>query len=158
MYVFDFTDLLQPFVQEAVLEGHSGTGLTTIFAGMYNESGLMLLYGGSRDFFPRRNITITELSVSLNDEKDVYKRIKELSPSEIASGVPTLLDAPGGGRLTFSDLEKDDTVRLAFSVDRSTIRGTDVSLGIAHGNKLGLVKVLSDLQVEEFMANWVVAG
>jgi hypothetical protein len=157
VYVIDYTEILKPLADEAILGGYTGWGLTTVFAGLTNETGLMFVYAGSRDFFPRRNLTITELSISLNDEKEVYKRMKELSPSELASGVPNLLDAPPLGTVTMTDLSKDDTVRLAFSVDRSTVAGADDYLKVARNDKIELVRVRADGQVEETLLNWVVA-
>jgi len=122
MYLFDFTGLL-PYVNESILGGYFATGITSIYAGVFNETGLAYLYAGSKDFFASRNGTITELSISLNDEKRTYRRIKELSSEEIKSGVPTLVDAPPLGTVEFEDLSKDDTVRIAFSVDRSSLPG-----------------------------------
>lgn len=122
MYLFDFTGLL-PYVNDSVLGGYFAGGITSIYAGVFNESGLAYLYAGSEDFFAHRNGTITELSISLNDEKRTYRRIKELSPEEIKSGVPTVVDAPPLGTVEFKGLSKDDTIRIAFSVDRSSLPG-----------------------------------
>lgn len=148
MYVLDFAGTLS-YMDEDILAGYFSPGITTIYAGLFNESGLAYLYTGFKDFFPIRNNTITELSVTYNDDKKIYKRIKELSPSEIQSGVPTLPDAPRLGTLKFSDLVKDDTVRLAFSVDRSTVPYSD---GIE------LVRVFSNGILEDEMANWYLTG
>ena len=145
LYVMDFTDTLLPILDNSLLAGYSGIGVSTIFAGVFNETGLALLFSGFKDYFPRRNITITEMSINFNDEKDTYKRIKELSPAEIASGVPTLLDAPDMGRLTFEDVEKDDTIRLAFSVDKSTA---------PYRENLELIRIFADAELEEQMANF----
>ena len=157
VYVIDYTDILRPVADDAVLGGYSSYGLTTIFAGLSNETGLMFIYAGTRDFFPRRNATITELSISLNDEKEVFKRMKELSPAEIASGVPTVLDAPDLGSVRMTDLMKDDTLRLAFSVDRSTVGGDDTYLKVYRNDMIEIVQVWADGQVEDTLLNWVVA-
>lgn len=126
LYVFDFTDALAD-INGNVVSGYDDWGLTTVYAGFFNESGMSYLYGGVSDFFFMRNSTITELSVEFNDDKKVYKRLKELSPSEIASGVPDMLDAPPLGMVEFRDLEKDDTMRLAFSIDRSSVPNQDIN-------------------------------
>jgi len=145
LYVMDFTDVLVPVLDDELLAGYAVTGVSTIYAGVFNETGLALLFSGFRDFFPLRNVTITEMSISFNDEKETFKRIKELSPAEIASGVPTLLDAPPLGRLQYEDLEKDDTIRLAFSVDRSTV---------PYLENLELVRIFADVELEEQLANF----
>ncbi len=126
LYIFDFTDALAN-VDGSIVSGYDDWGLTTVYAGFFNESGMSHLYGGVNDFFFMRNSTITELSVEYNDDKEVYKRLKELSPSEIASGVPDMLDAPPLGMVEFRDLEKDDTMRLAFSIDRSSVPNQDIN-------------------------------
>ena len=145
LYVMDFTDVLVPFIGDDLLAGYATTGVSTIYAGVFNETGLALLFSGFKDFFPLRNVTITEMSINFNDEKETFKRIKELSPAEIASGVPTLLDAPSSGRLLYEDLEKDDTVRLAFSVDKSTV---------PYIENLELIRIFADAELEEQLANF----
>jgi hypothetical protein len=145
LYVMDFTDVLVPVLNDSILAGYSVTGVSTIYAGVFNETGLALVFSGFKDYFPRRNVTITEMSINYNDEKDTFKRIKELSPSEIASGVPTLLDAPPLGMLTFEGLEKDDTIRLAFSVDKSTA---------PYRENLELIRIFADTEVEDQLANF----
>jgi hypothetical protein len=145
LYVMDFTDVLVPVLDDSLLAGYSVTGVSTIYAGVFNETGLALVFSGFKDYFPKRNVTITEMSINFNDEKDTFKRIKELSPSEIASGVPTLLDAPPLGMLSFEDLEKDDTIRLAFSVDRSTV---------PYHENLELIRIFTDTDVENQLANF----
>jgi hypothetical protein len=145
LYVMDFTNTLVPYLSDTLLAGYSTEGVSTIFAGVFNETGLALLFSGFKDYFPKRNVTITEMSINYNDEKDTFKRIKELSPSEIASGVPTLLDAPPMGRLSFEDVDKDDTVRLAFSVDKSTA---------PYRENLELIRVFADAEIEIQLANF----
>jgi hypothetical protein len=156
IYVMDFTDAVRPLIDGNTLSGYSGMGTTTIYAGLFNESGLALLYAGSMDFFPSRNVSIAELTYSFNDEKEVFKRMKELSPAEISSGVPTLLDAPVAGKLSLSDLAKDDTVRLTFSVDRSTIGGKHGYLPIYFNDNIEFIRVFSNGEVVEKIANWCI--
>ncbi len=157
MYVIDFTDVLRPVVDPRVLAGYAGAGLSTVYAALFNETGLAYLYGGSRDFFNNRNGSISELSIAYNDDKEVYKRMKELSPSEIASGVPSLLDAPAMGTLVYDQLKRDDTLRLAFSVDRSTVGGYDAQLRIHYEDKLQLVRVIVNGEDQTNLANFCLA-
>jgi len=145
MYVFDFTDVLA-HIDESVVAGYSLYGTTTLFAGLFNETGMAYLYTGFRDFFAKRNSTITELSITYNDEKDVYKRLKELSPQELQEGVPDLLDAPPLGRVAFSEIAKDDTMRLAFSVDRS-------SIPVEYLDGIELIEILANGDTEKRIAN-----
>ena len=157
MYVMDFTDALLPLVQARTLGGYSGGGLTTIYAGLFNESGLAHLYAGSRDFFSSRNSTITELTVSLNDGKQAYKRVKELSAEDVAAGVAPMLDAPGLGTVSFSDLGRDDTIRLSFSIDRATVPAYDDVYKIWRHHKLELAVIKVNGEVQDRMANFCFA-
>ncbi len=157
MYVLDFTDVLLPLVEPSVLGGYWGAGLTTIYAGLFNKTGLQDLYAGSRDFFSSRNSTITELSVVLNDQKQVYKRVKELSPQDRAMGVAPMLDAPGLGQAGFSDLRRDDTFRLSFSIDRATVPGYDSIYKVYRQDRLQLVAISANGEVQHRMANFCFA-
>ncbi len=150
IYVIDFTEGLQPLVEAAVLGDYSGSGVTaTVYAAIYNETGLVRLYAGTKDYFPRRNMTINELTIGLNDEKSSYKRAKDLSSSQISAQVPTLVDAPEFGSIRFSDLKKDDIVRVAFSVDASAS---------PYSNNLQIIRIAADCRVEEEIANFVSRG
>lgn len=157
MYVMDFTDVLLPLVDARTLGGYRGGGLTTIYAGLFNESGLGHLYAGSRDFFSSRNSTITELTISLNDEKQVYKRVKELSSGDVASGVAPMLDAPDLGTVSFSDLGRDDTVRLSYSIDRATVPAYDETYKIWRQHRLELVTISANGEVQSRMADFCFA-
>lgn len=149
VYIIDFTACLLPLIDEAVLGGYSAPGVTTVYAGVFNETGLAYLYVGFRDYFPARNNTITELTVALNDEEDAYTAVKELSSLEIEGGALTLLDAPGLGTLNFHDLVKDDTVRLSFSVDRSAA---------SYEDNLQIVRIFVDGEAEKEIANFFLTG
>jgi len=157
MYVMDFTDVLLPLVEARTLGGYLGGGLTTIYAGLFNESGLAHLYTGSRDFFSSRNSTITELTVSLNDKKQVFKRIKELSSEDVAAGVAPMLDAPALGTVSFSDLGRDDTVRLSYSIDRATVPAYDEIYKVWRHHRLELVTIKANGEVQNRMADFCFA-
>ncbi len=149
MYVFDFSGILRRIVGDDLLGGYAGGGATSVYAAVFNETGIGYFYSGFKDFFYPRNSTITELTITYNDESQTYKRQKELSKAEIQSGVPTVMDAPPVGSLIFDDVKKDDTVRIAFSVDRAAVPFRD---------GLELIGILSEGQADYRLANFMFAS
>jgi len=145
-YVIDFSDLLRASMDDPVFGDYFGHGAHTIYAGIFDDTGVILLYAGIKDFFHGRNITITEMSLSLNDDKRTFKRARDMSPSDRAAGAPTLLDAPAVGTLRFTELRNDDTVRLAFSLDSSAA---------GHSRYLQIVRLFANGQLEEDIANYL---
>jgi hypothetical protein len=162
VYIMDFTDLLILIANNpAELGGYSGSrtyntpsGVTSVFAGLFDHDGLAYLYGGVRDFYYGRNITIAEMVLTYNGQEEVYRRIGDLSPSQIASGIPTLLDAPGMGTLRYSHVERDDSVRLAFFVDKALVGWSDPQTGIDFGDKMWMVRIMADGEAQEDLAGF----
>ena len=145
MYVMDFSQVLSEMVGDDLLGGYGGGGVTSIYAVLFNETGIAYVYSGFKDFFYPRNSTITELSVSYNDRSDMFKGRKELSKAEIKAGAATVMDAPRVGSLIFEDVKKDDTVRVAFSIDRAAIPYED---------NLELIRVIAEGRTEDRLANF----
>jgi len=144
-YVIDFSDLLRASLDDPVSGDYLGYGINTVYAAIFDDTGVVLLYAGIKDFFHGRNVTITEMSLSLNDDKHTFKRASDLAPSERAAGAPTLLDAPAIGTVRFTELRKDDTVRLVFSLDSS---------GAGHARYLQIIRLFANGQLEEEIANY----
>ncbi len=145
-YVIDFSAMLRPSMDDPVLGDYFGSGANTIYAGILDDSGQLVLYAGVRDFFHARNVTIMEMSLSLNDEKSVFKRARDLSPSERAAKAPDMVDAPAVGTVSFSGLKKDDTVRLVFSLDSSAA---------GYGSYVQIIRIFADGKLEEEITNFL---
>lgn len=145
-YVIDFSSILRASMDDPVYGDYFGYGANTIYAGILDDAGQLLLYTGVKDFFHGRNVTITEMSLSLNDDKLIFKRGRDLSPSERADATPTLLDAPAVGTLRSTGLIKDDTVRLVFSLDSSAA---------GHARYLQIIRLFANGQLQEEIANFL---
>ncbi len=99
-----------------------------VFACAFDKKGnLAYFYQGVADFFLNKIVSVKELFIERNDEKEVYYGVTEEGETqEIASSI---LHAPARGVLSFENLKRNDRIGVLFQVDGG---GVPDNKGILH--------------------------
>jgi hypothetical protein len=87
------------------------------FACIFDDEGQpIFFYEGVADFFLNKVISIEELTVQKNEQKDMYYGVVEENSTDDAFSV---LRAPDRGVVTFEDLKRNDHIAVYYSLDSS---------------------------------------
>jgi hypothetical protein len=140
MYMYDFTDLVKATTPDV-----KALDVRTTYAVWLWDNGTIFYYfEGVSDFFYNRNRTIVDLTITHNDESDYYRAVSEI---EVEGKYEQIMNAPTLGRVTFTDVEKDDRLFVIYSLKGTTIPG--------HSGMLQIVRVYRDGELETFEANFM---
>jgi hypothetical protein len=140
MYLYDFTDMVK-----ATTPNFTALDVRTTYAVWLWENGTIFYYfEGVSDFFYNRNRTIVDLTITHNDESDYYRAVSEI---EVEGKYEQIMKAPLLGRVTFTDVEKDDRLFVIYSLKGTTIPG--------HSGMLQVVRVYRDGELETIEANFM---
>jgi hypothetical protein len=134
LHLYDFSRVVWSSVPEGIMKStnrpRSGIGFLwdfyDTFAVLLDKEGeLSLFYQGVADFFLQKVISVKELSVEKNEEKEVYFG----ATVEEVEGASSIFNAPPRGVLVFEDLRRNDVIGVLFQVDGG---GVPNSKGLLH--------------------------
>lgn len=140
MHMYDFTDMIR-----ATTPNNTALGVTSTYVvWLWKNGTIFRTFSGVTDFFYNRNRTIVDLTITHNDESEYYRAVSEI---EVEGKYEQIMKAPILGRVTFTEVEKDDRLFVIFSLKGTTIPG--------HSGMLQLVRVYRDGELETFEANFM---
>ena len=140
MYMYDFSELVK-----ATAPNFTALDVRSTYAVWLWDNGTIFFYfEGVSDFFYNRNRTIVDLTITHNDESDYYRAVSEI---EVEGKYEQIMKAPLMGKVTFTDVEKDDRLFVIYSLKGTTIPG--------HSGMLQVVRVYRDGELETFEANYM---
>jgi hypothetical protein len=140
MFMYDFTDMVK-----ATAPNFTALDVKTTYVVWLWDNGTIFYYfEGVSDFFYNRNRTIVDLTITHNDESEYYRAVSEI---EVEGKYEQIMKAPLLGRVTFTDVEKDDRLFVIYSLKGTTIP--------SHSGMLQLVRVYRDGEMETFETNYM---
>jgi hypothetical protein len=150
--LLDFSGIFEGFSPSGVPNFAEGarSGLisspspTLVFAFVFNESGFTDYYEGIRDFFLDRELLLSDLYIRLNDDVSSFTSSR-MSYQPVGQ---RMLDAPKGGRLELSGIERDDRLEVGFSVNSAWVPIGGLSV-------LQIMIIEGDLDSEYYLSNFV---
>ncbi len=120
------------------------------FACVFDEGGEpVFFYEGVADFFLNKVISIEELTIQKNEEKEVYHGIVEDNSTDDALSI---LKAPDRGVVTFEDVKRNDRIAVYFSMDSSK---TPLRQGGNHATPLNQIMSIVAVSVNEGEPDYV---
>jgi hypothetical protein len=134
LHLYDFSRVVWSSVPETIMKStnrpRSGIGFLwdfyDTFAVLLDKEGeLSRFYQGVADFFLQKVISVKELSVEINEEKEVYFG----ATTEEVEGASSIFNAPPRGVLVFEDIGRNDVIGVLFQVDGG---GVPSSKGLLH--------------------------
>jgi hypothetical protein len=134
LHLYDFSNVVWSSIPEEIMKStdrpRSGIGFLwdyydTFAVLLDGEGELSRFYQGVADFFLQKVISVKELSVEKNEEKEVYFG----ATVEEVEGASSMFNAPPRGVLFFEDLKRNDVIGVLFQVDGG---GVPISKGLLH--------------------------
>lgn len=134
LHLYDFSRVVWSSVPEGIMKStnrpRSGIGFLwdfyDTFAVLLDKEGeLSRFYQGVADFFLQKAISVRELSVEKNEEKEIYfgATVEEVEDES------SMFNAPPRGVLIFENIKRNDVIGVLFQVDGG---GVPSSRGLLH--------------------------
>jgi len=120
------------------------------FACMLDDTGnLTYFYQGVADFYLNKVVSIEELTIQRNDEKQVFVGRGE------QSGPGSILYAPDRGVVLFEDLKRNDRIQILFSLDPTNTPSIDGKWPVGLSQIIHIVEITADGEAPQYIVNMV---